>query len=80
MIKELYMKNASEKVLVQSDDLKFDGKNIIIPSYYADVISEYLANVDVKGMNLNDADHHDYLAFCSFFEAVMDYKTDKAGN
>ena len=80
MIKELYMKNASEKVLVQSDDLKFDGKNIIIPSYYADVISEYLANVDVKGMNLNDADHHDYLAFCSFFEAVMDYKNAKAGN
>jgi len=80
MIKELYMKNANEKVLVQSDDLKFDGKNMIIPSYYAGIICDYLASVDVKNMDLNEADHHDYLAFCSFFEAVVDYKTDKAGN
>jgi hypothetical protein len=29
---------------------------------------------------MNDADMHDYLAFCSFFEVVMDYKADKAGN
>ena len=80
MIKELYMKNASEKVLVQSDDLIFDGKSIIIPSYYASIVSDYLDNVNVKDMNLNDADMHDFLAFCSFFEAVVDYKTDKAGN
>ena len=80
MIKELYMKNASEKVLVQSDDLIFDGKSIIIPSYYASIICDYLTSVDVKNMDLNEADHHDYLAFCSFFEAVVDYKTDKAGN
>jgi hypothetical protein len=80
MIKELYMKKADEKVVIQSDDLKFDGKNIIIPSYYAGVICDYLTNVDIKGMNLNDADHHDYLAFCSFFESIMDYKTDKQGN
>jgi hypothetical protein len=25
-------------------------------------------------MNLNDADMHDYLAFCSFFEAIVDHK------
>lgn len=80
MIKELYMKNANEKALVQSDDLIFDGKSIIIPSYYASIVSDYLDNVNVKGMNLNDADMHDFLAFCSFFEAVVDYKTDKAGN
>ena len=80
MIKELYMNKTNEKVVIQSDDLKFDGKNIIIPSYYAGVICDYLANVNVKNMNLNDADQHDYLAFCSFFEAIMDYKTEKTGN
>jgi hypothetical protein len=74
MIKDLYMKNINDKILVQSDDLKFDGKNIIIPSYYAGIVSEYLANVDLKAMNFNDADMHDYLAFCSFFEAVVDHK------
>ena len=74
------MKNINDKILVQSDDLKYDGKNIIIPSYYASIVSDYLDNVNTKDMNLNDADMHDYLAFCSFFEAIMDYKADKGGN
>ena len=77
MEKDLYLK---DKYVIVSDDLKFDGKNIIIPSYYASIISDYLDNVNTKDMNLNDADMHDYLAFCSFFEAVMDYKADKGGN
>jgi hypothetical protein len=77
MEKDLYLK---DKYVIVSDDLKFDGKNIIIPSYYASIISDYLDNVNTKDMNLNDADMHDYLAFCSFFEAIMDYKADKGGN
>ena len=77
MEKVLYLK---DKYVIVSDDLKFDGKNIIIPSYYASIISDYLDNVNTKDMNLNDADMHDYLAFCSFFEAILDYKTDKQGN
>jgi len=80
MKKDLYMKTPNEKILVQSDDLKFDGKNIIIPSYYASIVYDYLDNVNIKDMNLNDADMHDYLAFCSFFEAIMDYKADQGGN
>ena len=81
MQKELYIKEKlHSKVLVKNDDLIFDGKNIIIPSYYAGVICDYLANVDVESMSLNEADHHDYLAFCSFFEAIMDYKTESQGN
>ena len=78
MIKDLYMKNINDKILVQSDDLKFDGKNIIIPSYYDGVICDYLNRVDVKGMD--DADHQDYLAFRKFFEGIMNYKADKGGN
>ena len=74
MQKDLYMKNINNKILVQSDDLKFDGKNIIIPSYYASIVSDYLDNVNTKDMNLNDADMHDYLAFCGFFEAIVDHK------
>ena len=74
MQKDLYMKNINDKILVQSDDLKYDGKNIIIPSYYASIVSDYLDNVNTKDMNLNDADMHDYLAFCGFFEAIVDHK------
>ena len=71
MEKDLYLK---DKYVIVSDDLKFDGKNIIIPSYYASIISDYLDNVNTKDMNLNDADMHDYLAFCGFFEAIVDHK------
>lgn len=74
------MSNIQNKVIIQSDDLKFDGKNITIPSYYSSIISDYLDNVNTKDMNLNDADMHDYLAFCSFFETIMDYKANKGGN
>lgn len=81
MQKELYIKEKIEKtVVVKNDDLIFDGKSIIIPSYYADIISEYLANVDVEGMDLNEADFHDYSAFCSFFKAIVDYKAANQGN
>ena len=80
MQKDLYIKEKSQNIVVKNDDLIFDGKNIVIPSYYASIICDYLDNVDLKGMDLNEADFHDYSAFCSFFEAVVDYKTDKAGN
>jgi hypothetical protein len=74
MKKDLYMKKPNENVIIQSDDLKYDGKNIIIPSYYASIVYDYLDNVNIKDMNLNDADMHDYLAFCAFFEAIVDHK------
>ena len=74
MKKDLYMKKPNENTVIQSDDLKFDGKNIVIPSYYASIVSDYLDNVNTKDMNLNDADMHDYLAFCGFFEAIVDHK------
>ena len=70
MQKDLYMKNPNEKIVIQSDDLKYDGKNIIIPSYYADIISEYLANVDLKNANFNDADMHDFLHFAASWKLL----------
>lgn len=78
MKKDLYMKKPEDKVVIQSDDLIFDGKNIIIPSYYADIISDYLANTNTESMN--DADKHDFMAFSSFFEAILDYKQNKYNN
>jgi hypothetical protein len=75
MEKELYLK---DKYPVVSDDLKFDGKNIIMPSYYTGIICDYLSHVDAKGMN--DADRNDYFAFVKFFEDVMDYKAEKRGH
>ena len=78
MIKDLYMKNSQNKVVLQSDDLIYDGKNFIIPSYYCGVITDYLSTVDTKSMN--DADRQDFMAFSAFFEAVLDLKHNKRGN
>jgi hypothetical protein len=75
MMKDLYMKKSKDKVVLQSDDLIYDGKNFIIPSYYCGVITDYLATVDTQ--NMNDADKQDFMAFCSFFEAVLDLKDNK---
>jgi len=75
MKKDLYMKNPNENVVIQSDDLKYDGKNIIIPSYYAGVIHDYLAHVDHK--NLPEPDRVDYLAFLKFIEDILDHKEAK---
>jgi hypothetical protein len=81
MQKDLYIKEKPQKkAIIKNDDLVFDGKSIIIPSYYAGIISEYLYNVDLKASNFNDADMHDYLAFRSFFEAILDHKAESQGN
>jgi hypothetical protein len=75
MKKDLYMKKPQDKVVIQSDDLIFDGKNIIIPSYYASVIYDYLSYVDQN--TLQDADKIDYYDFLEFIENVIDHKNNK---
>ena len=72
MQKDLYMKNINDKILVQSDDLKFDGKNIIIPSYYVDTILDYVKDYKLNGVPLVDIE--DYQLFRNFLYDVQDYK------
>lgn len=69
MKKDLYMKKPFP---VKSDDLKFDGKNLIIPSYYTDVLLDYLNEVDPKNMEQADAD--DFMSFKDFLFSVQEYK------
>lgn len=72
-MKELYLKEKkSEKILIQSDDLKFDGKNIIIPSYWANSISEYIKNYNFEGENA--ADIEDFKSFRKFLWDIEEYK------
>ena len=43
MEQELIIKDKiKNKVIIQHDDLKFDGKNITIPGYYVDIILDYI--------------------------------------
>ena len=72
MIKDLYMKNINDKILVQSDDLKFDGKNIVIPSYYVDTILDYVKDYNLNGVPLVDIE--DYQLFRNFLCDVQEFK------
>jgi hypothetical protein len=72
MIKDLYMKNINDKILVQSDDLKFDGKNIIIPSYYVDTILDDVKDYKLNGVPLVDIE--DYQLFRNFLYDVQEFK------
>jgi len=69
MEKELFMK---DKYPIQSDDLKFDGKNIIIPRYWVDNLCDYIKNADIH--DLSDADKDDYKLFKLFLYDVQEYK------
>ena len=69
MEKELFMK---DKYTIQSDDLKYDGKNIIIPSYWVDNLCDYIKNADIH--YLSDADKEDYKIFKLFLYDVQEYK------
>ena len=72
MIKDLYMKNINDKILVQSDDLKYDGKNIVIPSYYVDTILDYVKDYNLNGVPLVDIE--DYQLFRNFLYDVQEFK------
>ena len=72
MIKDLYMKNINDKILVQSDDLKFDGKNIVIPSYYVDTILDYVKDYNLNGVPLVDIE--DYQLFRNFLHDIQEFK------
>jgi len=69
MEKDLYMK---DKYFVQSDDLKYDGKNLIIPSYWVDNLCDYITNTDIH--DLSDADKEDYKLFKLFLYDVQEFK------
>jgi len=62
----------TEPYPVKVDDLKFDGKNLIIPSYWLSSILEYLKTTDTHDMN--EADKEDFKLLKNFLYDVEEYK------
>jgi len=56
----------------QHDDLKFDGKTITIPSYYVNIILDYIKDYEVDGVPQVDID--DYISFRDFLYDIQDHK------
>ena len=59
-------------VIIQHDDLKFDGKTITIPTYWVDSLCEYIKDYKTDGEL--EADVEDYIAFRNFLWDVQEYK------
>ena len=59
-------------VIIQHDDLKFDGKTITIPRYWVDSLCEYIKDYKTDGEL--EADVEDYKAFRLFLWDVQEYK------
>lgn len=72
MEKELYLASKSKKAVIQNDDLIFNGKDILIPSYYASLVLDYVSKAPVQ--DWNEADQEDFLQFKKFFDDVVKFK------
>ena len=70
---ELTIKDkAIPPIIIQHDDLKFDGKTISIPSYYVNTILDYNKNYDVDGVP--EVGIEDYIAFRNFHYDIQEHK------
>ena len=70
---ELYIKDkVNNPVIIQHDDLKYDGKNLVIPRYYIDSLCEYIKDYKTEGEL--EADIEDYKAFRLFLWDVQEHK------
>jgi len=73
MEKELTIKDkVKNAIIIQHDDLKFDGKNITIPSYYVNSICDYVKDWKLDGVP--QADIEDYQAFRNFLWDIQEHK------
>jgi len=73
MEKELFIKDKPQNsIVIQHDDLKFDGKHIIIPGNWTDTILDALMGIDSKKLNVDIRE--DFDAFKSFLIDIQEYK------
>ena len=72
MQKELYIKDKTQtKVVVKNDDLVFDGKSLVLPSYWVSSISYFIKDVDEN--SIEEGDREDFKQFKRFLFDVEDF-------
>ena len=55
MTKDLYMKGEpTRKTIVQQDDLKYDGKDLIIPGYWTSTLADFINKIDESKISEDD--------------------------
>lgn len=71
MERELYKND--DKSVIRNDDLIFDGKNIIIPSYWVSNLCDYIYWAKEKAEKSNEADLEDFNQLRMFLDDVQEY-------
>lgn len=74
MLKDLTLYEPN-KYPVQSDDLKYDGQRLLIPSYWTDTILSVLSAVD--GLDIDGEDREDIVHLTQFLREVKAKKDEK---
>ena len=73
MEKELTIKDkVINPIIIQHDDLTFDGKTITIPGYYVNTILDYIKNWKLDGEKQVDVE--DYVLFRNFLYDIQEHK------
>jgi hypothetical protein len=73
MEKELTIKDkVNNRIIIQHDDLKFDGKTITIPGYYVNTILDYIKYWKLDGEKQVDVE--DYVLFRNFLYDIQEHK------
>lgn len=76
MTKDLFMKGEPDrKIVVQQDDLKYDGKNLIIPSYWTSTLADFINKIDES--KIAEEDREDLNTLKSF---IFDVEYNKNQN
>ena len=70
MERELYK---NDKSVIRNDDLVYDGKNIIIPSYWVSSLCEFMYLAAQSIQTLPEGDQEDFKQLESFLEDVEEY-------
>ena len=70
MERELYK---NDKSVIRSDDLMYDGKNIIIPSYWVDSLNDFLYLAKENAQGLSEGDLEEYMQLRNFLDDVQEY-------
>lgn len=70
MERELYKNDNS---VIRSDDLVYDGKNIIIPSYWINSLCDYMYLAGQLIQTLPEPDQEDFKQLDTFLADIQEY-------
>jgi len=71
MQKNLYLNKNTLNAVIQRDDLKYDGKNLIIPSYWVGSLQDFVSAVNIN--SIPEADRQDLNQFKDFLFDIEEY-------